>query len=129
VNRPVPRRALVLYAISASCAAIGALLWVRGRISTPQGLRFLPGSRWLHIVSLAGVVTGRARGTSWPVPHRGRDSAGRDCAPVLRPAGLRSADITYAGTAANRQGTESERDGASPLQPSDQRHDYRASPP
>jgi hypothetical protein len=29
VNRPVPRRVTVLYAISATCLAIGALLWVR----------------------------------------------------------------------------------------------------
>ncbi|MFC4498669.1 MULTISPECIES: hypothetical protein [Streptomyces] len=35
MNRPVPRRTAVLYAISASCAAIGALLWVRGRTGSP----------------------------------------------------------------------------------------------
>ncbi|RPE43235.1 hypothetical protein EDD90_6428 [Streptomyces sp. Ag109_O5-1] len=35
MNRPDPRRATVLYAMSATCAAIGALLWVRGRTSTP----------------------------------------------------------------------------------------------
>ncbi|MFF9124295.1 hypothetical protein ACF09J_13465 [Streptomyces sp. NPDC014889] len=38
MNRPVPRRATVLYAISASCAVIGALLWVRGQTSAlPRG--------------------------------------------------------------------------------------------
>lgn len=35
VNRPVPRRATVLYAISATCVAIGALLWVRGQTGAP----------------------------------------------------------------------------------------------
>lgn len=31
---PVPRHATALYAISATCAAIGALLWVRSQTST-----------------------------------------------------------------------------------------------
>ncbi|MFE2568493.1 hypothetical protein [Streptomyces mirabilis] len=35
MNRPVSRRATVLYAISATCAAIGALLWARGQTSSP----------------------------------------------------------------------------------------------
>ena len=35
MNRPVPRRVTVLYAISATCATIGSLLWVRGQTSTP----------------------------------------------------------------------------------------------
>jgi hypothetical protein len=34
VSSPVPRRAIVLYALSACCTAIGALLWVRGQTST-----------------------------------------------------------------------------------------------
>jgi hypothetical protein len=38
VTRPVPRRATVLYAISATCAVIGALLWVRSQTSTPPSL-------------------------------------------------------------------------------------------
>lgn len=37
MNRPVPRRATVLYAISATCVAIGALLWVRGQTGAPPG--------------------------------------------------------------------------------------------
>ncbi|MFE9442364.1 hypothetical protein ACFYO2_25940 [Streptomyces sp. NPDC006602] len=36
MNRPVPRRATVLYAISATCAAIGTLLWVRGQTAPPR---------------------------------------------------------------------------------------------
>jgi hypothetical protein len=36
VNRPAPRCATVLYAISATCAAIGALLWVRGQTPPPR---------------------------------------------------------------------------------------------
>ncbi|MER5790745.1 hypothetical protein [Streptomyces sp. NPDC001980] len=35
MNRPVPDRAPVLYAISATCVAIGVLLWVRGRDIPP----------------------------------------------------------------------------------------------
>ncbi|MFJ6837758.1 hypothetical protein [Streptomyces sp. NPDC091209] len=35
MNLPAPRHAPVLYAISATCAAIGALLWVRGGTSAP----------------------------------------------------------------------------------------------
>ncbi|MFI5678901.1 hypothetical protein [Streptomyces cellulosae] len=35
MNRQVPRGATVLYGISATCAAIGALLWVRDRTSSP----------------------------------------------------------------------------------------------
>ncbi|WP_328552491.1 hypothetical protein [Streptomyces sp. NBC_00358] len=35
MNRPAPRRVPVLYAMSATCAAIGALLWVRGGSSAP----------------------------------------------------------------------------------------------
>ncbi|MFB7293697.1 hypothetical protein [Actinacidiphila glaucinigra] len=35
MNRLAPRRASVLYAISATCAATGALLWVRGQTSAP----------------------------------------------------------------------------------------------
>ncbi|MGI5507691.1 hypothetical protein [Streptomyces sp. CA-106131] len=35
MNRPAPRSATVMYAISATCAAIGALLWVRGQTSAP----------------------------------------------------------------------------------------------
>ncbi|MFD8001499.1 hypothetical protein [Streptomyces mirabilis] len=35
MNRPVPRRGMVLYAISATCVAIGALLWVRDLTSAP----------------------------------------------------------------------------------------------
>lgn len=31
MNRQVPRTATALYAIAATCAAIGALLWVRSR--------------------------------------------------------------------------------------------------
>ncbi|MDV7214909.1 hypothetical protein [Streptomyces prunicolor] len=38
MTRPVPRRATALYAISATCAAIGALLWVRSQTSTPLTL-------------------------------------------------------------------------------------------
>ncbi|GEC08621.1 hypothetical protein SSP24_62760 [Streptomyces spinoverrucosus] len=33
MHRPAPRCATALYAISATCAAIGALLWVRGQTS------------------------------------------------------------------------------------------------
>lgn len=35
MNRPAPRCTTVPYAISATCAAIGALLWVRSQTSTP----------------------------------------------------------------------------------------------
>lgn len=35
MNRSASGHATVLYAISATCAAIGALLWVRGQTSTP----------------------------------------------------------------------------------------------
>ncbi|MFF0016355.1 hypothetical protein [Streptomyces sp. NPDC005374] len=35
MTRSARRRGTVLYAISATCAAIGALLWVRGRTSAP----------------------------------------------------------------------------------------------
>ncbi|MEU6139273.1 hypothetical protein ABZ848_02815 [Streptomyces sp. NPDC047081] len=35
MSRPVPRRAAVLYAMSATCAAIGVLLWARSRAGTP----------------------------------------------------------------------------------------------
>ena len=35
MNRPAQRYVTVLYAISATCAAIGALLWVRGQTSAP----------------------------------------------------------------------------------------------
>ncbi|QJS99272.1 hypothetical protein G9272_02260 [Streptomyces asoensis] len=35
MNRPAPRWATALYSVSATCAAIGALLWVRGRSSEP----------------------------------------------------------------------------------------------
>jgi hypothetical protein len=35
VNRPAQRHVPVLYAISATCTAIGALLWVRGWSSAP----------------------------------------------------------------------------------------------
>ncbi|MFF7679998.1 hypothetical protein [Actinacidiphila glaucinigra] len=35
MNRPAPRRTSALYATSATCAAIGVLLWVRGRTSAP----------------------------------------------------------------------------------------------
>ncbi|MFJ8020436.1 hypothetical protein [Streptomyces sp. NPDC096311] len=38
MNGPAPRRATVLYAISATCGAIGALLWVRSQTSTPPSL-------------------------------------------------------------------------------------------
>ncbi|MCX3063201.1 hypothetical protein [Streptomyces beihaiensis] len=33
--RPAPRTTAVLYAISATCATIGALLWIRDRTSGP----------------------------------------------------------------------------------------------
>ena len=40
VNRAdVPLRVPVLYAISATCAVIGALLWIRGEINTPTTLQ------------------------------------------------------------------------------------------
>ncbi|MET8135438.1 MULTISPECIES: hypothetical protein [unclassified Streptomyces] len=35
MNRPAPGHAPVLYAMSATCTAIGALLWVRGWSSSP----------------------------------------------------------------------------------------------
>ncbi|MFF3581494.1 hypothetical protein [Streptomyces mirabilis] len=35
MKRPVPRRVTALYAISATCVAVGALLWVRGQTSVP----------------------------------------------------------------------------------------------
>ncbi|MFF3255731.1 hypothetical protein [Actinacidiphila glaucinigra] len=35
MKRPAPRSTSALYATSATCAAIGALLWVRGRTSAP----------------------------------------------------------------------------------------------
>ncbi|MFF3986612.1 hypothetical protein ACWDFR_34265 [Streptomyces sp. 900105755] len=35
MKRPASNRAPVLYAISATCAAIGVLLWVRGRTDPP----------------------------------------------------------------------------------------------
>jgi hypothetical protein len=35
VTRPAPCAAAVLYAISATCAAIGALLWIRDQTSEP----------------------------------------------------------------------------------------------
>ncbi|MEV0485990.1 hypothetical protein AB0I69_35980 [Streptomyces sp. NPDC050508] len=38
MTRPVPRHATALYATSATCAAIGALLWVRSQTSTPPTL-------------------------------------------------------------------------------------------
>ncbi|MBW8796180.1 MAG: hypothetical protein JF597_22030 [Streptomyces sp.] len=31
MNRPAPRLATILYAVSATCGVVGALLWVRGR--------------------------------------------------------------------------------------------------
>ncbi|MER6130218.1 hypothetical protein ABT173_48300 [Streptomyces sp. NPDC001795] len=44
MNKPVPRRATVLYTISATCAAIGALLWVRSQTSTAPSLSSSYGS-------------------------------------------------------------------------------------
>ncbi|GAA3902220.1 MULTISPECIES: hypothetical protein [Streptomyces] len=38
MTRPAPRSATALYAIAATCAAVGALLWVRSRASTPISL-------------------------------------------------------------------------------------------
>ncbi|MEU9169683.1 hypothetical protein AB0D34_18050 [Streptomyces sp. NPDC048420] len=35
MSRPARHRGTALYAISATCATIGALLWVRGRTSAP----------------------------------------------------------------------------------------------
>lgn len=35
MTRPAPRSAAALYAVSATSAAIGALLWIRDRTSTP----------------------------------------------------------------------------------------------
>ncbi|WP_371661667.1 hypothetical protein [Streptomyces sp. NBC_00280] len=35
MNTPVPRRVTVLYSISATCGAVGALLWVRDLTSAP----------------------------------------------------------------------------------------------
>lgn len=35
MHRPTPRHVTTLYAISATCAVIGVLLWVRGRTSEP----------------------------------------------------------------------------------------------
>lgn len=35
MKRPAPRSTSAVYATSATCAAIGALLWVRGRTSAP----------------------------------------------------------------------------------------------
>ncbi|MFD4554998.1 hypothetical protein ACFWP5_11845 [Streptomyces sp. NPDC058469] len=35
----VPLRVPVLYAISATCAVIGALLWIRGEMNTPATLQ------------------------------------------------------------------------------------------
>ncbi|MEW1774723.1 hypothetical protein [Streptomyces sp. NPDC086777] len=34
MNRPAPRLATILYAVSGTCAVIGALLWVRGQTGT-----------------------------------------------------------------------------------------------
>ncbi|MEW2299947.1 hypothetical protein AB0958_08185 [Streptomyces sp. NPDC006655] len=36
MNRPAPRRATSLYAVSATCGALGALLWIRGRTAPPR---------------------------------------------------------------------------------------------
>ncbi|MFE9340571.1 hypothetical protein [Streptomyces sp. NPDC006784] len=36
MSRPARQRAAALYAISATCAAVGALLWVRGHDRAPQ---------------------------------------------------------------------------------------------
>ncbi|MEU2771358.1 hypothetical protein ABZ646_00150 [Streptomyces sp. NPDC007162] len=36
MNRPAPRRATALYAVSATCGALGALLWVRGQTAPPR---------------------------------------------------------------------------------------------
>ncbi|MEU6519345.1 hypothetical protein [Streptomyces sp. NPDC046978] len=36
MNRPAPRRTSILYTISATCATIGVLLWVRGQTSAPH---------------------------------------------------------------------------------------------
>ncbi|MFJ5901639.1 hypothetical protein ACIQFZ_41260 [Streptomyces sp. NPDC093064] len=38
MTRPAPSSATALYAIAATCAAIGALLWVRSQASTPISL-------------------------------------------------------------------------------------------
>ncbi|MBP0460807.1 hypothetical protein [Streptomyces montanisoli] len=35
MSRPPARRVTVLYSVSATCAVIGVLLWVRGRFSSP----------------------------------------------------------------------------------------------
>ncbi|MEH0417407.1 hypothetical protein [Streptomyces sp. B21-083] len=35
MTRPAPRYGTALYAVSATCAAIGALLWMRGQTSAP----------------------------------------------------------------------------------------------
>ncbi|WP_030897549.1 hypothetical protein [Streptomyces sp. NRRL F-5126] len=35
MSRPPARRVTVLYSVSATCAVIGALLWVRGRFGSP----------------------------------------------------------------------------------------------
>lgn len=45
MNRQIPRTATALYAIAATCAAMGALLWVRSRTSTaPRFSALLYGS-------------------------------------------------------------------------------------
>ncbi|MGW3246114.1 hypothetical protein [Streptomyces sp. NPDC001070] len=38
MTRPAPRSATALYATAATCAAIGALLWVRSQVGTPISL-------------------------------------------------------------------------------------------
>ncbi|WP_225098019.1 hypothetical protein [Streptomyces sp. CoH27] len=38
MSRPASHRTTALYAISATCAVIGALLWIRSRTSTPLTL-------------------------------------------------------------------------------------------
>lgn len=44
MNRPTPRSATALYASAATCAAIGALLWLRSRTSTVPSLFLYSGS-------------------------------------------------------------------------------------
>ncbi|MEU2333976.1 hypothetical protein ABZ770_13815 [Streptomyces sp. NPDC006654] len=36
MNRPTPRHATALYAVAATCGALGALLWVRGQTAPPR---------------------------------------------------------------------------------------------
>ncbi|WP_046732933.1 hypothetical protein [Streptomyces humi] len=38
MNGPAPHRATILYAVSATCGAIGALLWVRGQTGPTAGI-------------------------------------------------------------------------------------------